>query len=372
MIRSRLSRWSGDPAWTDAVAPTLAIRGVVLLAGLLLVIVFRPEALPTRDLLEIWNHWDAPHFLELARGGYGAPTDPARIVLFPLYPALIALGSVLVQPLVAGMLISLIASVAAAVGLYRLTVLDSSRPVAASAVVAMSVFPTAFAFVAPYSEALFLALAVWALLAGRTGQWQRAGILGMLAAATRLQGIFLFPALVFAWWLGRRRAGADLAWLGLIPLGLASYLAINQVVFGNPLHFLAVQEGVFRVTTIAPWDAAGRLVTAVLGGTRNEGWLTVYAAPLAAELALAAAVLWTARSWRRRPAEFVYGLLTLVLVSTLSWPISLPRYVLGVPAVFSGVATLVHRVPGGAAVMVLSTILFGIFTTLFVIGHWAS
>lgn len=106
--------------------------------------------------------------------------------------------------------------------------------------------------------------------------------------------------------------------------------------------------------------------------TITEAWLTVYAAPLTAELALAAVVLWTARSWRRRPAEAIYGLLTLVLVSTLSWPISLPRYVLGVPAVFSGLAALVHRLPGGAAVMVLSTILFGIFTTLFVIGHWAS
>ena len=59
----------------------------------------RRDALP-RAWLDIWNRWDAPHFFEVARTGYGPPTDPARIVLFPLFPALIALGSLVAAPLV--------------------------------------------------------------------------------------------------------------------------------------------------------------------------------------------------------------------------------------------------------------------------------
>jgi hypothetical protein len=109
----------------------------------------------------------------------------------------------------------------------------------------------------------------------------------------------------------------------------------------------------------------------VLTGDRSEQWATVYLAPLVAELGLAAVVVWTLRSWRKRPAEATYGLLTLISLSTLSWPISVPRYVLGVPAMFAGLAVLARRAPGGLAVLVLSAILFTVFLTLFVIGHWA-
>ena len=73
----------------------------------------RPEALGSRSFLDIWNRWDAPHFFEVAEHGY---VDPARIVIFPLLPALIRVGSVVTTPLVAGMLISFAATLAAAGG----------------------------------------------------------------------------------------------------------------------------------------------------------------------------------------------------------------------------------------------------------------
>ena len=110
-----------DPVWLDAVVPTILLRGVILVFAVLAVVVMRPEALPQGSLLEIWNHWDAPHFFEIARYGYGPPADPARIVIFPLFPALIAIGSIVTDPLVAGMAIAFVSSLIAAVGLYRLS-----------------------------------------------------------------------------------------------------------------------------------------------------------------------------------------------------------------------------------------------------------
>jgi hypothetical protein len=154
-------------------------------------------------------------------------------------------------------------------------------------------------------------------------------------------------------------------------VGLAIYLAINLAAFGDPLYFVTVQRTVFAVSNIAPWDALSGLLSGVINGARGEQWATIYLAPLVAELALAVAVAWTLRSWRQRPAEAAYGLLTLVSLSTLSWPISVPRYVLGVPAMFTGLAVLAGRVPGGVAALALSTMLFTVFLTLFVIGHWA-
>ena len=92
-------------AWVDAVLPTILLRGVILVYAFLSVIVIESGALGSRSFLEIWNRWDAPHFIEVAAVGY---VDPARIVLFPVLPALIRIGSLVMQPLLAGMVISLL------------------------------------------------------------------------------------------------------------------------------------------------------------------------------------------------------------------------------------------------------------------------
>src|SRR5205085_12615076 len=175
-----------------AVLPTILLRVVLLGFGLLAVVIFRGDALP-RAWLDIWNRWDAPHFIEIARYGYGPPADPARIVLFPLFPWLIRVGSLVTSPVVAGMAIAFLSSLVAAAGLYRLARFDHGRATARWTVVAMSVFPTAYALAAPYSEATFLAFAVWAFVRAREDNWRAAGILTLLAGATRIQGAFLIP-----------------------------------------------------------------------------------------------------------------------------------------------------------------------------------
>ena len=69
-----------NPVWVDAVVPTLLIHAVLLVFAIAAVIVFYPNDLQGTDGLRMWNHWDGPHFLELAARGYWS-ADPARIVL---------------------------------------------------------------------------------------------------------------------------------------------------------------------------------------------------------------------------------------------------------------------------------------------------
>jgi hypothetical protein len=370
-IRARLRAALRDPVWADAILPTIAIRIVLLVGALLLVVVFRPDALSHDDLLAIWNRWDAPHFLEIARYGYGPPADPARIVLFPLFPALIAVGSLVMQPLAAGMLISTLATLASAAGIYRLTRLDHSRQTARLAVLAMNVFPTAFAFVAPYSEAPFLAFVVWSLLAARREEWRAAGFLALLAGATRLQGAFLVPALALEYLVVHRRAGRPLGWLAIGLGGPLIYLAINALTFGDPLYFVGIQKSVFHVQNVAPWDALGGLIRGVFEGDRTESWATVYLAPAAAYVILGLGTAWALLSRRSRPSYSVYSVLNLAMMLTLSWPISLPRYVLGIAPMFIWLGVLGRRPALGQALLVASVILLGACTTLFVTGHWA-
>ena len=44
------------------------------------------------------------------------------------------------------------------------------------------------------------------------------------------------------------------------PAARSIYLAINAVTFGDPFYFLEVQRAVFKVTTVAPWTALGERV----------------------------------------------------------------------------------------------------------------
>lgn len=370
-LRARLIPGWRDAIWVDAILPTIALRAVLLLAGWLFVVVLRPDALPTGDPLAIWNRWDGPHFLEIARYGYGPPADPARIVLFPLFPALVAAGSLIASPLVAAMAISFIATVAAAAGLYRLTRMDHGRGTARAAVLAMNVFPTAYAFVAPYSEAPFLALVVWSLVAARREKWPAAGIFALLAAATRLQGVFLVPALAFEFVLVHRRLGREMAWIGLGLGGLLIYLWLNLATFGDALHFVAVQRTVFHVETVAPWQAFPGLIGGVIAAAGGEFWFMTYVAPLVAYLVLAAATGWAVLSRCSRPSYAIYAVLNLVTLATLSWPISMPRYLLGVAPIFIWLGVIGRRSVLGQAVLVTSVLLLGLFMSRFVIGHWA-
>lgn len=365
------SRLTQDPVWVDAVLPTILLRVVILLVAVLAVIVVHPESLPGDDLLRIWERWDAPHFFEVARLGYGPPADEARIVIFPLFPALIALGSVVVPPLVAGMVIAFAATLASAVGLYRLIRLDSNRSVGRLGVLAMSIFPTAFSLVAPYTESVFLAFAVWAFLFARTGRWREAGVCSLLAGLTRIHGAFIFPALAVEYWLSRRRIDRDAAWLLLGAGGPLIYLGINLVTFGDPFYFIGIQTSVFQVSTTTPWAGLWSAIQGALAVQPTEYWATVYLAPLAAHVVLGLTVVWTLIGRGGRPSYAVYCGIALVSFTALTWPISVPRYIMGAFPIFIAGAHLGRRPWLGPPLFVASTLLFGLCLALFVTGHWA-
>jgi hypothetical protein len=364
-----VDQWIRSPEFLDAVLPTLGIRLALLVFAPIAVIMLGDAGARAGVPLNLWNAWDAPHYLEVARLGYDTTGDPARAVIFPLLPLLLRAGSVFLPGLIAGLLISVVATVAAAVGIYRLARLDgASRPVARAAVLAMSIFPTSFALVPPYSEPLFIALVVWSFLRARRADWVGAGILGMLAGLTRLPGVFVLPALL----LELRGRSRNPSMLGLLLIGLAPiiYLGINWWAYGDPLFFLGVQQRVFAVQTVLPWAAIGNLVSSVatLGG--DSFWATVYVAPLLALLLLAVILAWTLLSRRGRGSYFVYAGLSLLSFASLSWPISVPRYILGVFPLFLMLGGLA-RSRFGTPLAVASILVLGLFTTEFALGRWA-
>ncbi|HLN46747.1 MAG TPA: mannosyltransferase family protein, partial [Magnetospirillaceae bacterium] len=139
--------------------------------------------------LDVWSRWDAQHYLDIAQIGYHGKD----IAFFPLYPLLIHLvGKLLGDDLIAGLLISNVAFLVALAYLYALTKKEFGDDTTAfHAVFYTAIFPTAIFFSAIYTESLFLALTVASVYYARRGNFITSGLVGALAALTRVEGILV-------------------------------------------------------------------------------------------------------------------------------------------------------------------------------------
>lgn len=230
------------------------------------------------------ERWDSLWFQHIAQAGYGA--DDGSAAFLPLYPAL---GAMLSIPLLGnvGLAMVLVACASYAVALWllgKLAVLEFAnlrlpRPGGGEAVrsdaktfatltmLGLATFPTAFFFIAPFTESLFLTLALATMLFARNGRFGAAAVAAGLATLVRTQGLFL--ALSIAW-EGFRAAGllrlpirpGGAAILGTlrgvaaaaVPFGaLIGWYGALGVFFGSQSIGLSAQTP-WGYAVTAPWD----------------------------------------------------------------------------------------------------------------------
>ncbi|HEX2049971.1 MAG TPA: mannosyltransferase family protein [Actinomycetota bacterium] len=276
--------------------------------------------------LELWNRWDARHFLQVAEYGYTDPrTDPHASAFFPLFPLVVrALSWTGLDPIAAGMLVSLGASIVACAFLVGLAERDEGRDAGPRAALYLLLAPTAVFLVAPYSEALFLAGAIPAFHYARAGRWRRAGLCAAIAVATRFAGVFVLAGLAGealrarATTRGRDVAGA----LALGALPLVAYGAYLARVEGSPFHFFHDQRvGWLRAPT-NPVDAL-RATLGTWGSDTPTNWMFAWRIEVVAAvvgLALVGVAL-ARREWGY--AAFMGATMAALVSST--WLYSIPR-----------------------------------------------
>ncbi|KQX77381.1 glycosyltransferase family 39 protein [Streptomyces sp. Root1310] len=217
--------------------------------------------------------WDALWYTRVAELGYGyevrLPNGDvhSNLAFFPLLPWLERLLHA-VTPLSyadAGFVVSLLASLAAAWGVFAVADQVYGRRAGVCAVLVWAVLPVGIVQSMAYSESLFTALAAWSLYAVLTGRWVTAGALASLAGLTRPVGL----AVVAAVWAAalaslvqdrkapagdaraRRGAGAAAARVAprvlgmlLAPVGAAGYvLWVGHHTAKGPLGYFDVQAG---------------------------------------------------------------------------------------------------------------------------------
>ncbi|GAA4837369.1 mannosyltransferase family protein [Saccharopolyspora rosea] len=231
----------------------LAVRGVGLLVLAWL------SAATDQSTLDNLRSWDGEWYLEIAAHGY-AGVDPSMVdgyghrypetpmAFFPGYPLLIQAFALVPGIGVTGaaITVSLLAGVAAAYGLVRLgRRIGGSDAVGLLLVALFAAAPMSVVLSMAYSEALFCALSIWALVGVLERNWALAGLCcaaaGLVrptaAALTAVVGLAALIAIV-------RRRDTWRPWLALVlaPLGLLGYIGWVGLQTGKPTGYFALQQ----------------------------------------------------------------------------------------------------------------------------------
>lgn len=315
-LAARAAAWARTAqgtAWLDAGWIWLLTRAaLVALTALVPSLLLADGGASERlDPLHRWVTQDGTHFAYIAAHGY---YPIIRAMMWPLYPALEhVLGPVFGGDYgLAGLVIANASCLGALVALRRLAERELGPDAARRATLYLAIFPTAFYLAAPYSESLFLWMAIASFGAMRARRWWLAGALGCLATLTRSAGVLLaipFAIEFFQAW----RTGKSRLWQGsavvLIPAAVGMYSGWLWRQFGDPLAWLHAAT-YWRHTFRWPWQTlldgiAGLGQVGAAHGAAGVHFLLNFGASLAF-LALAVLVL--------RALPLSYGLYTLGVV----------------------------------------------------------
>ena len=352
----------------------IAAKILIFLTGYLTSYLNNGPAAPLTILNGLFNRWDAPHYVDIAKNGYvnfGEQTN--FIVFFPFYPMLIKVFTFnFSYANLTALAIANFSSLIALLYLFKLAKLEFNDSVAVKSVLFLSFFPTAYFLSAPYTEGLFFALAIACLYYARTSKWEVAGTLGFFAAFTRLAGLLLLPVLILEYYHQRgwrvKKTGINVAGVFLPLAGFLMYLQIIQVVTGNPFTFINV-EAAHWFNRFDPWTGLNGAYGWAINAKFPEN-ITIGAAPIA--FAVFGLVMLGIAVWKRlRLSYIVYMSLALGVAVSTSWWVSVPRYVMAMFPLFILLGVVVKKKVAVGAIVVVSAVALCFFTVLFDLGWWA-
>jgi hypothetical protein len=314
----RFKAWASSPdgrVWVDAAQIWLYTRVVFLLLTYLVpTLLVAGSRVPSYGAaLHKWVIQDGAFYRGIAQNGYAAPWQTNFWPLFPLLGR--ALGPVFGGDYGLSLLaVANLAFFGALVALRKLAERELGAEAAYRSVLYLAVFPTALYTFAPYTESLFLCLAIISFALARERRWWLAGLVGGLSAVTRSSGVLLLApfAIEFflAWRAGKARWYRALASL-LIPAGVAAYSLYLTLRFHDPVAFSHAKNADWRHSLTLPWQIPGQILggLAQLGGS-SQVTAVHFVLNLGATLAFVALLVVI---WRRLPLSYaVYALAVFV------------------------------------------------------------
>jgi Gpi18-like mannosyltransferase len=369
-------------AWFAAVACLLFVIAGLSAAYLSLDIWHRGlwSGFPGHPFFDAWTRWDGGWYRSIAeRGYYYYPGKQCSVPFFPMYPLLMrGLSFVTRNVLASGMLITLGAGIATALGFHRWCRLRLSPRAATFGLLALILWPFAFyLYFTVYSDALFLALAIGSFLALESDRPLLAGLIAAFATATRPVGLAVAAGLIVralerSGWSPRKPLQnlrpRDLALL-LSFVGVAAYLGYLWVHFGDPF--------VFSKALVA-WNKGQGFRTWM----KSEAWFHVthpkgYLPQAIIGNFLATLIVWSLVPRAIRRFGWGYGVYTVIVLAmptiTTSDFVSMGRYVLAAFPCFAAAGDLLAERPRVARVaLVASGALLAVLTSFFARWYYFS
>ncbi|HEX6352308.1 hypothetical protein [Actinophytocola sp.] len=256
---------SRRPAWTlhragTAVAPALIFLGIRELG--LLVLTWMASR-NNHSVAESLRSWDGQWFLAIASGGYdgvpvglvdafGERSAETPLAFFPGYPTVVRWFAAIdgdggIGLVTSALTVTIVSGVVCSYALVRLGshIRGGSRRTGLILVALFAAAPMSVVLSMAYSEAMFCALAAWALVGVLERRWLLAGICCALAGLVRSTGAALVLAVCLAAVVAIVSGKSSWrTWVGalLAPVGLFGYLAWVGVRTGEWDGWFALQE----------------------------------------------------------------------------------------------------------------------------------
>ena len=398
-----ISDTSTESGWRLGALDRWALTAFLVLALVLAVVAaaslqwlpfagLRPPSDLPRPWLEGWYRWDGGWYVSIAESGYQyfGPHRQASVAFFPGYPFAIRVASFVVgDPALTGILITFCAGAVVALLFVRWSKLLLGEEIARAALLALLLYPFGFYLVgAVYADALYLAAALGAFVLLEQGRPGAAGIVGIVATATRPVGAALTVALVLRAWekygngpaagpsesaSSPKRVSLAMLATSVSCLGAVAYALLLWFRFGDPIAFARVAD--------APgwghrWSWATVLKRPAFELLGDMAFDVTHTRVLIQGLVTLAALALTASVIRRLNWSYGVYCFLVVAVPAVTTPqfIGLGRYVLAAFPCFAvlGLRLAAYSRPARFAAFAASGLLLMVLTSLYARGAYLS
>ena len=372
------------PALGALVYAALRVINVVLTA---IAIQHPPYSAHRRTLVELLRSGDGGHYWTIAAHGYLYPAVPiahdSSFAFFPAYPALI--DSLAWLPGIsitgAGLIVTAVAGLAAAWGLTKLGLrITGDARIGVLLVAIWAVAPSSSVLSMMYAEALFCALAIWALYALVEQRWLTAGLLTLGAGLVRSTALAVVAAVGVAALIALIRAARErqpfgswwrpVAAIVLAPLGLLGFLGYVAVEAGRLDGWFWIEHNTFWMTF--DWGVSTvKMIKDTMFGEPPTSQIFVI-------LTLAAAVVLLIWSLTERIPVYLhvytFVVVAMAFATSANWVGSKPRFLL--PAVLLGLPLARALAPVRIVILVLIFVVLAAVTTWYslymhILAGWA-
>lgn len=312
----------------------------------------RSASLISRSIIDVWLRWDAVHYMNIAAFGYKG-VGAGDTVFFPFYPYLVGGLAKLttINVTLMGILVSTIATIIALICFYDLVlILFKDENLAKRSTLLLGLYPTAFFLFAPFTDALFLLLAIASILMMVKKSPILAGVFACFAGLTRPQGILLILPMMVLYFQTLLVDKKYFNWREILALIIAPLGFCGYSIWRNTIGLAGIFQSLRDYSNVKFQDPITTIIKAVIFIIQKPTYIQV--TELISVLFFLVILVWmfTRPEFRQHIAIMLYSAATWLLIATKTTIIGTPlqssnRYVLQIFFAFVGMTFLVNKLP---------------------------